>query len=73
MTPHKAPIIGMLALVAVLVLSSLGGPLAAASWHSIQTDAQSTDIPTPVFVWDGGGANNLASTDANWVGDVAPF
>jgi len=24
------------------------------------------------FVWDGGGANNLMTTDENWVGDIAP-
>ncbi|HXG49418.1 MAG TPA: autotransporter-associated beta strand repeat-containing protein [Methylomirabilota bacterium] len=25
------------------------------------------------FVWDGGGADNLATTGANWVGDLAPI
>ncbi|HEY1189332.1 MAG TPA: FG-GAP-like repeat-containing protein, partial [Gemmata sp.] len=30
------------------------------------------DLPSTVFVWDGGGGDALWSTAANWVGDVAP-
>ncbi|QEG32100.1 Extracellular serine protease precursor [Gemmata obscuriglobus] len=33
---------------------------------------ESRDLPATVFVWDGGGADALWSTAANWVGDVAP-
>ncbi|QJX00047.1 beta strand repeat-containing protein [Frigoriglobus tundricola] len=30
------------------------------------------DVPVTTFVWNGGGANQLWSTSANWVGGVAP-
>lgn len=73
MNPHKAPVIGMLLVAALLLISSLGAGVQAASWHTIQTDIQSTNVLYPVMVWDGGGADNLASTAANWVGDAAPY
>ncbi|MCC6124661.1 MAG: right-handed parallel beta-helix repeat-containing protein [Pirellulales bacterium] len=58
-----------------IAITALGSAIADATGNLLPAGATETWlVPGPLtYTWDGGGADNLWTTVANWVGDLAPL